>query len=59
MNFAFEQYAKIQAYVLANALQMGHAIESSHAEILIAEHGYLFTKIQTIRNAAGLKDAKR
>lgn len=59
MNFAFEQYAKVQDYVVANKLHMGHEDEATHADILIDEHGYLFTKIQTIRNAAGLKDAKR
>jgi len=52
-----EQYEKVQDYVVSNSLYQGYDDDSSHADMLIAEHGYLFTKIQTIRNAAGMKNA--
>jgi hypothetical protein len=56
-EFALEQYSKIQDYVLSNKLHMGYDDGASHGYILISEHGYLLTKIQTIRNAAGLRNA--
>jgi hypothetical protein len=55
LKWAYEQYKKVQEYVLAKDLQMGHADDASHAEILIEEHKYLVKKMDILKSTEFLR----